>query len=200
MCMFTIRAMFRTHATNLAYEIENADLPWHRRESTNTKLLSRDALRAVWDCESETPLESTFDILDSSQLERFHLTPRATTLQERIQNKLLTEVIPSPFGRSSVSIIRYKPGDSHTPHYDTNPIGCVVCLKEGNPLQIYHSGWKAYQKVPLEPGEAVVFDGKHSKHFVPPQRADESRLVMVYNFYLPGDCERPSGLDEAVYG
>lgn len=121
---------------------------------------------------------------------------------EYVQVTMDGRAITSPWPRSSVNVKVFGPGDEQGWHYDTNPLTALLYLTATNNATGTRIRVPGCGDVPViaQPGDLLLMDGRRLLHHVPPVPPGGQRVTVPLNYYLPGDCERPEGIDRLVYG
>ena len=120
------------------------------------------------------------------------------------------EVVASLDGPSKINAkIHNDAGHTHGWHKEGNSISAILYLTTYNgsgPLLYCHKGeepqtGKVHRHYPAA-GQMAWVEGRKVWHMVPPSKtARQERIVLVFNYYYPGEQElRSSNQDAALYG
>lgn len=102
----------------------------------------------------------------------------------------------SPFA-SRWWVKRYRAGDYHGMHYDTNSITILGYVTDGmSTVQDLGGGRWAVEQ--MRRGDVACFDGRHTRHAA--AVADVDRIVVGINAYVTDDVWRPKEMDATIYG
>lgn len=161
--------------------------------------------------------EERLDVLDGGgayrhvQIDRYGVERNAPELVGLYHGLRMTleaitggEVLESPWLRSSVNVkVLLDAGDGQGWHYDTNSLTALLYLtdttEETGTRVMLGEDADTMAAVVARAGDLLVMDGRHLWHRVP-EHPGGTRITCPLNYYLPGDTDRPAGIDTLVYG
>lgn len=116
-----------------------------------------------------------------------------------LSTELDRDVITSPYTLSGVNIRVYPEGKGIGGwHYDTQPLTALLYMTGGSPTEVIGRDGNTYYVQPT-PGTVLVMEGRECLHRILLQESGD-RISVPLNYYYPGDTERPSYVDDHIFG
>jgi hypothetical protein len=167
-------------------------------------------------CHGGYGVKRTFrdQVIDGEVLLQHHLFRSIySTVRRMVESTAGGIVVESPWMKSAITLKVYdSPGDQHGWHVESNSVTGLLYLTgvEGAALEIADPNIPRIHRDEDQPvmanlhhptsGTLIVLRGHDVWHRVLPKKGAEPRIVLVCNYYRPGDIDRPSGIDEQHYG